>query len=508
MENDNKNENIESFYQKDKQDGTKKNEKKAPKTKKVKSKISKIILLIIVIVLVILIGVCIFKFVYKKMNKTNLNYPMNMEDYGFDVMYDNKTANPEDRVTKSEAIKMVVTSMLNENDITKLIEIREFVKDYNETMTSEEMEEKLEYKNQLWVEYAVSIGMIQRGEITKDNANSNATFLESLVYFANAKTKILNQVLDTQKDIQVKNIDSYRVSEQLALNDMIYNAIIENKDDNYRKTVTKKEFNKLVIDMVIKYNTITVEGEKININKDKEPSNVDEYPYTLASIDKRIYELKNFVANKDEYKNAKESYAELKKYYYDVNSIIQDYMNAILNVDYNKFDEESFKTKILDLSFHYENESNVDEYIKYVKDNKIKISGNAKVQYPAIYFDGESYRVRVKVDYKIESANSKENILYGDLSSKNTISYDKDEDSLIVDVPFKKAIVNELVYLDINALKNIIAGQVKQDSKKVKVEDVQGENKSQENSSNDTDNFIPTESEIVQEGDTLVVTPK
>jgi len=508
MENNNKNEKVIPSYEKEKQAKTKKNSKKDNKQKKVKSKISKIIILIIIAIIIIMIGIVIFKFISNNINKTNVDYLSNMKAYGFDVMYDNKTATPEDHVTKSEAIKMVVTSILNESDVTKLVEVREFVEDYNETMSMENIETKLEYKNQLWVEYAVSIGMIQKGEITKDNANSDATFLESLVYFANAKTKILNEVLDTQKDIQVKDIDSYRVSEQLALNDMIYNGMIDNKDDNFKQVVTKREFNKLLIDMVIKYNTITVEGEKININKDKEPSNVEEYPYTLASIDKKIYELKNYVANKDKYKNAKDSYVDTKKYYYDINSVIQDYMNTILNVDYTKFDENKFKENILDLSFHYENESNIDEYIKYIKDNKINISGNAKVQYPAIYFDGENYRVRVKVDYKIESAIKRENILYGDLLSKETISYDKDEESLIIDVPFKKAVANELIYIDINSLKNIIAGQVKEDAKQVKVESNESENKSQTNLSNVTDDFIPTESEIVQEGDTLVVTPK
>ena len=507
MENNNDKENIKPAYEKKKESGKKENLSK--KQKKVKSKISKIIIITVAILLVLIVGVFIYKFISNNINKTNVDYLSNMKAYGFDQLYDNKTATPEDQVTKSEAIKMVIASMLNENDVTRLIEIREYIEDYNETMSQEEVEKKLDYKNKLWVEYAELIGVVQKGEVTKENANTQATFLECLVYFANAKTKILNDVLDTKNDLQVKNIESYRVSEQLALNDMIYNEIIENKDDNFKRGATKKEFNKLLIDMVIKYNTITVEGEKININKDKEPSNVKEYPYTLASVDKKIYELENYVSDKEKYKNAKDSYADTKKYYYDISSIIQDYMNTILNVNYESFDEKTFKENILNLSFHYEKEEKVDEYIKYVKDNKIKISGNAKVQYPAIYFDGESYRVRVKINYKVENANVKEDLIYKDIS-KEKVKYEKDEEELIVDVELKKAVANELMYIKINSLKDIVAGKVKKqqivDEEKKESDNTQ--NSQNANFNNVTDNFIPTESEIVQDGDTLIVTPK
>lgn len=469
------------------------------KEKKIKSKIS---IVIMILVSVIFLGAIIFG-VYTFISNnigTNVDYFEDMKTYGFDVMYDNKTAEPKDIVTKSELIKMVVTSMLNESNIKKIVEPSEYIQDYQSNMNEEQIESKLSYKNELWVNYAVSVGIVPKNTITKDNANDVATYLEALVYFANAKVKILNKILDVQNIPNIKNYDLYSFSEQLALSDMIYNKIISEEVQNLNNDLTKDVLNKLLIDMVLEYNTITVEDEKININKSKEPNNVDEYPYTLASIDKSIYELKNYVEN-DSYKNAKEIYADTKKYYNAINTLIQEYMNIILNVDYTNLDENEFTNDILDLSFHYENSDNLKAYVEYVKSNKIQLTGSAKVQYPAIYYDGQKYRVRVKVEYKILNAVNKVNLIYGDLKLKDNVIYDKDEDSIIIDVPIKKSMVSEIMYINLSPLSSIKAGKVNDNVDVLK-------------SNNDGDNYIKneefdyTDSEIVQEGGTIVIKPK
>lgn len=479
------------------------------KEKKIKSKISIILMVLVGAVVIFAIIFGIWSFIVNNTG-SNVDYLEDMKTYGFDIMYDNKTAQPEETVTKSEAIKMVVVSMLNESDITKIVEPSEYIADYNDTMTEEQIEEKLSYKNELWVNYAISSGIIQKGMITKENANEAATYLDALVYFANAKVKILNKLLDVKNTPNINNYDMYSLSEQLALSDMVYNGIIDEEVSGLKDILIKDKLNKLVIDMVLEYNTITVGDEKININKAKEPSNVEEYPYTLASIDKSVYELKNYVVN-DTYKNARESYAETKKYYNAINSLIQDYMNIILNVDYTNFDENKFTNEILDLSFHYEKLSNIKDYVEYVKTNKIQISGSAKVQYPAIYYDGESYRVRVKVDYKIVNADKKENLIFGDLRLKESVSYDKNEGSMIVDLSIKKSVVSEIMYIIPTPLNNIKAGSVKSDKESLKLENnTQNNVTGEENKGEivpDSEDLEYTESEVIQEGDTIIINP-
>ena len=91
MEENNKNEKVVPSYEKGaKNSNTKVKEEK----KRVKSKISRIIIIAIIVIVVILVSVGIYKLFVNKINKTNVDYQSNMKAYGFDIMYDNKTAEP------------------------------------------------------------------------------------------------------------------------------------------------------------------------------------------------------------------------------------------------------------------------------------------------------------------------------------------------------------------------------------------------------------------------------
>lgn len=430
------------------------------KEKKVKSKISIIIIVMIAIVVIGMIAFLIYHFVFHK--KTPVNYNETVESYGFAKLYDNGTANDTDVVTKSELLKMVIGSTLNTEDVSDLVEIKSFIEDYNEIDPDAKatLHEKLEYPNQIWVEYAKATGVVENNVITKETQGQAATFLDALLYFSKAKRLLLDKALDTKEGINVKNIESFNVGEQLAIHDMISNAMIENKDYNWKENLTKKNLNSLITNFSQKYNTITIGDEKININKEKEPSNASEYPYTLASVKKDIYEIKNYQAKADSYKNAKNTYANIKQFFYEINGLVQNYYQTILNVDSNTIDEAAFIEALQMSALYKENEDLIKDYVKYVKENQIKISGSAQVQFPAIYFDGENNRVRVKIEYKIERANKKENLLYKDLESKNPITYEKDEESIIVDLPITKALTSDTMYVVLVPQKTCIAGKV------------------------------------------------
>lgn len=105
--------------------------------------------------------------------------------------------------------------------------------------------------------------------------------------------------------------------------------------------------------------------------------------------------------------------------------------------------------------------SDYTEYVNYVKANQIKISGKAKAQEPIIYFDGFHYRLRTKLDFKIESSLTNENILFYDLASKSKIKYDNKEYSVIVDTLIGSAFGTGSYYAKLNTLDNIIVGNDK-----------------------------------------------
>ena len=253
---------------------------KAEGKKVFKSKITILLIAIIVVIIVVLILVFILGG-----NKSNIDYDNDMISYGFDKLYNNESAKADETVSKSELMKMVIGVTLNRDDIAELLDLTTIIEGYD---GYSDYEDKLEYDNQLWVEYAKSFEMIADSEITNVNQNDKATFIDAVTYLSKAKTKLLKKVLDTEVETNVKNLEAFKADQQFAIKDMIKNEVIENKDYDWRKNLTKGDLNKLVINFALTYNTLTLDDEKVNINKAKEPSNIADYPYTLANIDKSV----------------------------------------------------------------------------------------------------------------------------------------------------------------------------------------------------------------------------
>lgn len=415
---------------------------------------SKITILLIAIIIIIIIVTLIFVFMR---NKSNVDYDNDMISYGFDKLYNNETAKSDETVSKSELLKMIIGVALNRDSIDELLDLTTIIPDYD---GYSDYEDKLEYDNQLWVEYAKSFEIITESEITKENQNEKATFIDALTYLSKVKTKILHKTLDTEVDVKVKNLEALKADQQFAIKDMIKNEIIEDKDYDWRKTLTKGDLNKLVINFALQYNTLTLDDEKVNINKAKEPSNVADYPYTLANIDKSVYEIENYIADSYEYKNAKSTYGKIKTDYSILKYDVEKYLNTILNIDYNTITEEILKEELIDATLNLIPTEDITEYVKYVKDNNIKITGSAKVQMPAIYFDGEVYRVRTKIEYTVES-NKMENVLFGDLGNENTFNYKDTKVESIIDIPVDIVEDYNLYYVIKTPIQNLTAGNIK-----------------------------------------------
>lgn len=447
---DNKKKIIPS-YQRKNEPVDKKAKKKSDK-KLVKSRIT----IAIIVVAVLLVGLAVYGIIslinYNKY-KPYKGFEETMKTYGFDKVYNNESAKTGESVTKSEAIKMVLSCVFNTSDISGF---------------AKEPEGDDNYENAIWVEYAKFRGIITDSDINKDNAKDKATYIEVIRYLANAKTKILEKELDSAIDMKVKDLDSYKSDEQVAIEDMIANEIItiNTKKINGQKHIFKGQMNELIVNFVQKYNTITVNGEKLNINEDKMPSNKDQYPYTLASVDKSVYEIENYTSDTPigDIQNAKEVFSDRKEYYSQIDEKITSYLNTILNIDYNTIDYDTFKEAIDRVTAYSIDENDINEYINYVKNNKIQIVGNGKVQFPAIYYDGMRYRVRTKIEYTIQSSNTNINLLFGDLMKyydEEDIVYQLGNSVIITDIPLVRAVTNNLLYIKILPLHYSITGNIK-----------------------------------------------
>lgn len=422
--NENKKKIIPS-YQKKNEPVDKKAKKKTDK-RVVKSRIT----IAIIIVSILLVGLAVYGIIslinYNKY-KPYIGFEETMKTYGFDKVYNNESAKTGESITKSEAIKMILACMFNTSDISGF---------------AKEPEGDDNYENAIWVEYAKFRGIISDSDINKDNAKDKATYIEVIRYLANAKTKILEKELDSAPSMKVKDLDNYKSDEQVAIEDMIANEIItiNTKKINGNKHIFKGQMNELISNFAIKYNTITVNGEKVNINEDKMPSNKDQYPYTLASVDKSVYEKEFYVDDENNFKSPKELYTVKKEYYTQIQEIAEGYYDTILNVDYNTINYEDMKDNILQYVLY--GTEGLEEYVNYVKSNKIIIQGKSTVMFPIIYFDGLEYNVRMKLEFEIKNSNTRDNLLYMDpINSDSTkVKYDNDKYTVYIDAKMGNAI--------------------------------------------------------------------
>lgn len=422
-QNINKNKKIIPSYEQKGKTNPKKEKRKLDKYDKRKR-----FIIILAISIAVIIGLAVFGINllinYNKF-KPYKKYEETMKTYGFDKMYNNESTKTGESITKSEAIKMILSASFNMYDISGFAGTP-----------------KENYDNAIWVEYAKYRGIIGESDITKENADDKATYIEVIRYLANAKVKLVGKELNSAINLKVKDFDKYKTDEQTAIEDMIANEIItiNTKKIKGNKHIFKGQMNEIVSNFVLKYNTITVNGEKVNINEDKMPQNKDEYPYTLSSVDKSVYEKEFYVDDENNFKNPKELYTTKKEYYSQIQEIAEGYYNTILNIDYNTINYDDLKENVLQYVLY--GTEGLEEYVNYVKEHKIIIEGKSTVMFPTIYFDGLQYVVRMKLEFNIKSSDTKYNLLYMDpINSDDTkVKYDNNTYTIYIDTKMGNAI--------------------------------------------------------------------
>lgn len=388
----------------------------------------KIIVGIILIVAIVLIGKYVYNYFYDKKYKP---YEEKMHTYGFDKMYDNQSARSSEKVTHSEAIKMIIASIYNVYDVSGFA-----------------YDTQVEYPNMLWVDYAQKQKIISNDDITKDNESNNVKYIDVIKYYIDARAKLLNKKVQYDKEASFSDLKKYNTDMQDYINDAAKNKLINdsNKKLNADKLITKAQLNMLVVNFVEQYNTITLKGDKINVNPDKVPSNANEYPYTLSNVDKSVYELPLTYEDPDITANPIETYIIKKEYYSQIKEFAEYYYNYILNIDYETITADDIKEKINDYTMYGVYDDDVNAYVDYVKNHKIKLSGSAKAQLPIIYYDGLYYRVRMKIDLNVISSDTKDNLLYQDLKNDKAYTY-KDKNTFIIDAKLGNAYKQNTIYL-------------------------------------------------------------
>jgi hypothetical protein len=428
---------------KDKLDIAKKNNVKIRENNKFKQRKMYIICIISALFLIVLISVLVMYLNYLKF-KPYIKYEEKMKAYGFDVMYDNKSAKTSETVTKAEALKLALAAVYNTSDISG------FALENNE------------YNNAIWVGFAKEKG-ITNEDINKKNYMNKVKYKDVITYFENCKIVLLKNKDIKDTESKLKDITKYTAEEQIAIKDMEANNIISSISNklNGDKNIFKGQLNELVVNFVEEYSTITMHGDKININQEKIPANADQYPYTLSTIDKSIYEKPFAVEYQTDALSPVQLYKYKKEMYPKIQEDAENFFKDILNINYNTITEEGLKAKLSEYFIFEPNDYAIKKYVENVKNNQIIIEGSAKLLLPIIYCDGMSYRIRIQVTFDVKSSKTKNNLIYLDYLNGLSKTYEKNSYDFIADYYMSNAIGNNNIYMNQVDLYNSIIDKEK-----------------------------------------------
>ena len=402
------------------------------------------VIIVGIIILVILIAIVIG--IINLINRTKYDpyykYEQKMIDYGYDQLYTNKTKNTQDPITRIEAVKMAVVAALNTTDIS--------------TYMHEDL--KL-YEDSLWGEYAEKMGILGKFNINSENFNDEIDYITAITYFKNAKDILLPEKVDKDYDKKISDLDKYSLNEQRAIKDLLGYGIIKEFDGsiNGKDKVFKGQINELVVNFVWNLNTITLSQEdKLNINPDNIPSNVKDYPYTLASVDKSVYEIPFKVNIQHSKYTPVELFSEKNNNIKQAVTFAEEFFDYYLNIDYKTINVDDFKESMDSYQVFSERRESIEDYVNYVKANEIILKGSGTAIMPVFYFDGTNYKMRINIKFEVVKSKTKDNLLYLDTGGGYNKKYKDNTYDFYVDYNMNESIDSDYIYVSASEMYNNI----------------------------------------------------
>ena len=391
----------------------------ASKGKKQQKQISIFTVLFVVLIIGAIIGIyfgvraLVITLKYK-------SYTDRMYTYGYNELYENKKATSIHEVTNAEMLSVILGSLTNNKEVRNVY--------YLANKNSSDLVN--------WYNYSIYLGV--NDFISRKELNDGASKIDSAIVIVKMVEGYLNtEVEKTELKMNESELNKYSKEHQDIISKAVTLGLIKNNTSAIKKhQILKGELNKLVINIVDKYKTMhyaTNENVNVITKKSEMPENYKEYPYIIDSIENSIYELDYEVRTQANFQTPKEVYKQLGDLYEQTDFRMKEYFEALLNIDYETITVDSFIERIND-HYAYDIEQNIaEEYVEYVKSNKIKLQGSATPLLPIIYNNGENYQIRTKITFKIVSSDTQYNLLFGDNNGK--VKYNSKEITMYVDVP-------------------------------------------------------------------------
>ena len=447
-----------------------KNEKKVSKSKKTKTdgksqKLSKFSVFFAILILVVVVCLAIGTTWIMQTIKYK-EYTDQMYLYKYNELYSNKKATAFTKVTNLDMYKVLLGSLNDTLTVDKIALV-----DKTENMTDDDV----------WFETAKVMNL--RLRVEESDRMKRATTLDAVITAMRIVEGCLNVNVEEaklnmskEKLAKLSDTDSKYIAKAVTL------GILDNDDSSLKKDkMIKGELNKLVIEVANRFATVyykdkvlTEDGKLVNnevsivMDKEKLPTNAQEFPYVVDNITKSEYEIPVKVENKKDFKNAKEVFRTMGDLYGQIDNTISNYFDQILNVDYSTIQMMRFLTYVNTSSIYKLDLDDVEPYVDYIKEHKIKLKGEAKVMLPIMYYSGEDYYVRTKLTFEVLSSDTNKDLLYRDLG--NNVEYNGKEFTMYVDVPMSMTLNSRTLLVNMRCL----AKDMVKDNANIKVPKVEG----------------------------------
>lgn len=343
-------------------------------------------------------------------------YTNRMEWYGYSLLYDNESASSNESVMSDEIAKMVAGVLYNSTD-------KEYAKDnlFSDGISSLNT-------NESWLAFAKTIPLTSVKNIVMGEKASKFQVANLIV---DGIEMLYDRDIEITEQLKEKYRKNYTEEELLVIDKAISLGILKNtKSDVDKVGMLKGELNKMLITVAEKYammhyrsrywtdnNISLVTDEKL------QPTNADKYPYIVDSIPKEIYEIELPEMLSEISLTPKEVYDIYSDVYSKTDSNIIEFFDVVLNVDYKTIDTESFIQALnpyvsydinSKVSGEYVYRGEIEEYVKYVKENEIVLSGSVTPLLPIIYSNGMVQYARCKIDFKVANSKTNKNLLLWD----------------------------------------------------------------------------------------------
>lgn len=304
-------------------------------------------------------------------------------------LYDNKSTNPSDSLTKFEALKVIYTIGDKEN-------FEDNIRVYNYENTSAFFSSPVE----IYDDYNSIVNFFQNNfsgpQIPESELKSTITYNEIITHFE----KLIKAFpAPISKDIcSSMYLQNDRIANKADLNDISAKIILEL---NYIFPKNGKQFT-------------------LNTKVSTFPKNWTCYPFIANEVDKKVYEY--------DMDYPIELYPLHTRFNNEFVDRSERFIEASLGVDYRTIVEEDKLNELETISLVMTNRDKMSDYIKYVKENNIIVEATATM-IPGTY-GNSSARFEVKVN--IISSNTRDSILY----CSDNLKFAKNEFTLVIDWGF------------------------------------------------------------------------